>query len=56
VIQLSRSRVFHSANNIHVSDDDLNEDAGALYKIMMNGTNRQHHPFDQSAAVSGLDQ
>jgi hypothetical protein len=42
-----------SANNIYVSDDDLNEDAGALYKITLNGTNGVVTTLAGSTAVSG---
>ncbi len=42
-----------SANNIYVSDDDLNEDAGALYKITLTGTNGVVTTLAGSTAVSG---
>lgn len=42
-----------SANNIYVSDDDLNEDAGALYKITLNGTTGIVTTLAGSTAVSG---
>jgi hypothetical protein len=42
-----------SANNLYVSDDDLNQDAGALYKIVLNGTNGVVTTLAGSTAVSG---
>ena len=42
-----------SANNLYVSDDDLSADAGALYKITLNGTNGVATTLAGSTAVSG---
>jgi hypothetical protein len=42
-----------SANNLYVSDDDLNEGSGALYKITLSGTNGVVTTLAGSTAVSG---